>query len=124
MDPKIILTQSGERIIAGVGELKDDKGQGICLILRCPYILTMIPTTDGGQDQVQYNVNFSKWIPYSSEVQYKVPYSTVVAIGDVEPNILEIYLDRFAEVLNDDDTVSTSDSNDSSEESGVSDSGD
>jgi hypothetical protein len=126
MNPKIILTHVGERIIAGVGEMKDENGNGLCLVLRCPYILSMIPAGETSPDGVatQFNVNFTKWIPYSMDNQFKVPYSSVVAIGDVDPNILEIYLSRFAEILNDDDTVSTSDSSDSSEGSGVSDSGD
>jgi hypothetical protein len=126
MIPKILLMNSGERIIAGLAELTDPEGKAICLVARCPYILAMMPTGDVSPDgnPAQFNVNFTKWIPYSSDDQFKIPYSSVTAIGEVDPGILEVYLEKFGDKLNDNDAVSTSDSSDSAEESGLSDSGD
>lgn len=126
MIPKILLMNSGERIIAALGELTDPEGKPICLVARCPYILAMMPTGDVSPDgnPSQFNVNFTKWIPYSSDDQFKIPYNTVTAIGEVDPGILEVYLEKFGDKINDGDTLPTSDSGDNAEESGVSDSAD
>jgi hypothetical protein len=126
MIPKILLMNSGERIIAGLAEVTDPEGKPFCLLARCAYILSMMPTGDISPDgnPSQFNVNFTKWIPYSSDEQFKIAYSSVVAIGEVEPGILDVYLEKFGDKLNDTNTVSTSDSSGSAEESGVSDSGD
>lgn len=120
MVPKIILTKNGDKLIAAVGEVTDPETQkGLGFIFKCPYILNMTPSGDG-----QFSVNFTKWIPYSSDIQYRVPYDIVAAIGEPEPDILNIYIDRFGDKINDDNTVPASDSGDSAEESGVSDSAD
>jgi len=126
MIPKIVLTNTGERIICGIAEALDENQKPICLVVRCPYILNMSPSGEISPDgnPSQFNVNFTKWIPYSSDEQFKLAYSSVVAIGEVDPNILEIYLEKFGDRLNDTDTLPTSDSSDSSEESGLSDSTD
>lgn len=126
MVPKIILTTTGERIICGLAEAVDENQQPVCLLARCPYILNMTPSGEISPDgnPEQFNVNFAKWIPYSSDEQFKIPYTSVIAIGDVDEGILKIYLEKFGDKLNDSDTVSTTDSSDSSEEPGVSDSGD
>jgi len=126
MIPKILLMNSGERIITGLAEVTNSEGQAVCLLARCPYILSMIPAGDVSPDgnPSQFNVNFTKWLPYSSDDQFKIPYSSVVAIGEVDSGILEVYLEKFGDKLNDDNTVSTINSSDSAEESGVSDSAD
>lgn len=119
---KIILTKNNERIISGIAELEDpDTGKGIGFLLKCPYILSMMASESG--DPNEFSVNFTKWIPYSSDRQFRVPYESVIAVGEVEPDILNIYMEKFGEFLNDDNTVPTSDSSDSSEGSGVSGSG-
>lgn len=120
MIPKIILTRTGEKLIAAVGEITDpETNKGLGFVFRCPYTLNMLPADEG-----QFSVNFTKWIPYSSDMDFKVPYDVVAALGEPEQDILNIYLEKFGDKLNDTDTVSTSDSSDSPEESGVSDSGD
>jgi len=126
MIPKVLMMQTGERVIAATGELTDDEGKGICLVIRCPYILDMTPSGDISPDgsPTQFSVNFTKWFAYSITEQFRIPYSSVIAIGDPEPGITEVYLERFGDKLNDDNTVQPSDSSDSSEESGLSDSGD
>lgn len=102
MIPKIITMFSGEKIICGVSEVKNEEtGQNICLQIKCPYILTL------ASEQViddQYSVNFIKWNPYSADNKYNIPYNAVVTVSDVEPSLLEVYLERFgAELYYEDD---------------------
>lgn len=120
MDPKIVLTKQGEKLITAIAEFTDPETQkGLGFVFRCPYVLSMSPNGDG-----QFSVNFTKWIPYSTDVQYKVPYDVVAAVGEPEPDILNVYLEKFGDKLNDSNTIPTTDSSDSSEGSGLSDSSD
>jgi len=129
MIPKVLLMKSGERIIAGLSELTDQDGNGVCFVIRAPYIMGMTPAGEVSPqgDPTQFQINFTKWFPFSCDVQFKIPYTAVVAIGEPEPNILSVYIEKFGDALNDgnDERVDdTSDSSDSSEGSGLSDSGD
>jgi hypothetical protein len=125
LEPKIVLTTSNERVIAGVGEYTDDNNNKVCLVFRAPYIINLVPHTDGEDVmQQQYKVSFTKWIPYSSSKEFRIPYSYIVTIGEVEPDILNLYEQNFGEFLNDNDTLQPSDSSDTAEDAGVSDIGD
>ena len=125
MVPRVMILQSGERIIAGVSEVTDENGQGLCLLLRCPYILDMAPTGEYNAEgnPSQFSINFTKWFAYSTSDEFRVPYASVVAIGEPEEGILDVYMKRFGDKFNDNDAVPTSDPSDNVEESGVSDSG-
>lgn len=125
MIPKVMILHSGERIIAGVSEVTDENGQGLCLLLRCPYILDMVATGEYNNEgnPSQFSINFTKWFAYSTSDEFRVPYASVVAIGEPEEGILDVYMKRFGDKLNDSDAVPASDSSDSVEEPGVSDSG-
>lgn len=98
MVPKVLVMKTGERIIAGASEMTDKQtGKGICLVIKCPYILTLNSKEedDGGE----YSVNFSKWNPFSSDTKFNIPYDSIVAVSDVEQGILEVYMERFGQEL-------------------------
>ena len=97
MVPKVLVMKTGERIIAGASEMTDNTtGKGICLVIKCPYILTLNPKED---ESDEYSVNFSKWNPFSSDNTFNIPYDSVVALGDVEQGILDVYMERFGQEL-------------------------
>jgi len=97
MVPKVLVMKTSERVIAGVSEMTDNNtGKGICLVLKCPYILTLNPKEEGGEE---YSVNFSKWNPFSSSNSFNIPYDSVVALGDVDQGILDVYLEKFSAEL-------------------------
>jgi hypothetical protein len=129
MVPKVLILNTGERIISGVSEIMDEEaGKGIGLALKCPYILGMSPAGDVDEEgnPTEYKVNFTKWFAYSVDVDFKIPYSSVTAIGDPEPGILNIYLEKFGAMLlyNGESDNGESNTIDTVEESGVSDSTD
>ena len=96
MIPKVLVMKTGERIIAGASEMTDkESGKGVCLVMKCPYILTLNPK----EDTEDYSVNFSKWNPFSSQNQFNIPYDSVVSMGDVEEGILDVYMERFGQEL-------------------------
>lgn len=125
MVPRVMILQSGERIIAGVSEVTDENGVGLCLVLRCPYILDMAPTGEYNAEgnPSQFSINFTKWFAYSTSDEFRVPYASVVAIGEPEEGILDVYMKRFGDKFNDNDAVPAIDSGDSVEEPGLPDSG-
>lgn len=97
MVPKVLVMKSGERIIAGASEMTDkETGKGICLVIKCPYILTLNPKEDESEE---YSVNFSKWNPFSCDNTFNIPYDSIVALGDVEQGILDVYMERFGQEL-------------------------
>jgi len=92
MVPKVLVMKSGERVIAGMSEMTDkENGKGVCLVMKCPYILTLNPR----EDSEDYSVNFSKWNPFSSQNQFNIPYDSVVSMSDVEEGILDVYMEKF-----------------------------
>jgi len=119
LEPKIILTSSNERLVAGLGEYTDEEGRKVCLVFKSPYNVDLTPHTEG--DVNQYKISFSKWLPYSNSNEFRIPYSYVITIGEPEPEILNLYLQNFGDQLNDSNAVQSSDSSDTAEESGVSD---
>jgi hypothetical protein len=122
LEPKIILTSSNERLIAGLGEYSDEEGRKVCLVFKSPYNVDLTPHAEGEVNQ--YKISFSKWLPYSNSNEFRIPYSYVITIGEPEPEILNLYLENFGDQLDDGNTLSTSDSSDTAEESGVPDSAD
>jgi hypothetical protein len=97
MIPKILVTNIGERIIAGVSEVKDgETNKNLCLLIKCPYILHVNPKED---NPTEYCVNFNKWNPFSADNKFHIPYGYVVALGEVEEDLLKVYLEKFGEEL-------------------------
>ena len=65
-----------------------------------PYILQM----DGSTPQyiteqvgAEYQIRFSKWNPYSSDWQFKIPYDSVMTISNPEPGLEEAYKNKITE---------------------------
>jgi len=116
MIPKVVVLKTGERVVSGLAEVFDNEtNKPVCLLLRCPYILTLRPKEESGD----FEVNFTKWIPFSSDKQFRVSYDALIAIGEVEESILNAYMEKFGEELVEDDRANNESGDDeSSAESG------
>jgi hypothetical protein len=123
---KVLKMKTGEQVVTGITELQDENSNGICFLVTQPYRLDLIPSDEISLDGTPetFRVNFTKWFSVSKDVQFRIPYDSVVAIGEPDDSVLQTYTDKFGDLLNDIDTVQPSNSSDSSERSGVSDSGD
>jgi len=95
MNPSIVILKTGEQIICDLKEFfdsdKEDK-KGLGLLFVHPYSLQLIPT----EDDVQ--VKFSKWCPYSSDTQFKVPYDSVIAFGECDTGLREAFVEKVQQV--------------------------
>ena len=93
MAVSIITLKTGDRIITELKEIFDGEEEdkkGVCLLMEDPYVLNL----DGGQPQylteqhgMEYQVRFSKWNPYSTDWQFKIPYDCVMTISEPEPGL-------------------------------------
>lgn len=103
MAVSILTLKTGDRVIAELKEIFDGEGddrRGVCLLLEEPYVLNL----DGGNPQylteqygMEYQIKFSKWNPYSSDWQFKMPYDCIMTISNPEPGLQEAYENKIKE---------------------------
>ena len=92
MSEQIIVFKNGERVITELKEVFEGEGddrKGVCLMMNHPYILELIEVDDGQMRDLQ--VKFSKWCPYSVDYQFRVPYDTVLALGEPDQGLAAAY---------------------------------
>ena len=89
---QIIVFKNGERVITTLQEVFEGEGEdkrGVCLMMSHPYILELVEAAGGTDRDLQ--VKFSKWCPYSVDFQFRVPYDTVLAIGEPDTGLAQAY---------------------------------
>ena len=101
MAVSIVTLKTGDRIITELKEVFDGEGEdkrGVCLLMDEPYILTL----EGGTPQylteqynMEYQVKFSKWNPYSPDTMFKIPYDCVMTISTPEPGLQKAYQSKL-----------------------------
>lgn len=96
--PKLVILTNGEKIISMLGELTDDNGEKLCLISKCPLVLTM-GISDEAESSGQYVLNFSKWVPFSDDLEFKISYASVTTICDVSEEVLKVYIEKYGQYL-------------------------
>lgn len=92
MNVSIVILNNGDQLICDLKEVFDGENEskkGICLLLVHPYKLFLV---ENSPDDL--HVRFSKWCPFSTDIQFKIPYTTVVAIGQVNESLLQAYLEK------------------------------
>ncbi|AOO12804.1 hypothetical protein Sn130910_157 [Cyanophage S-RIM44] len=93
MAEQIIVFKNGERVITELKEVFEGEGddrRGVCLLMSHPYILELV-NADGSADRHDLQVKFSKWCPYSVDFEFRVPYDTVLAIGEPDQGLAQAY---------------------------------
>ena len=88
----ISVLQTGERVITELQEVREDNkedGKPICLMFVRPYTLNTESVSNDANQEVQ--VRFSKWLPYSSDTQFKIPFASVMAVGTADPGLAQAY---------------------------------
>ena len=109
MSIKLIVLNTGERVVAEVHEIRradratvtSDPNSGTTLgyIMTHPQILTVsrgIPTTTVAQtNEPELKVSFSPWSPFAKHQQFRLNLYSVVSVNDVREDIEKIYLDEF-----------------------------
>ena len=97
----IAVLQTGERVITELQEVREDNkedGKPICLMFVRPYILNVEGTDDATVNQ-EVQVRFSKWLPYSSDAQFKIPFASVMAVGTADPGLGQAYTNTVQQAI-------------------------
>jgi len=99
MSTSIVILNTGEKIITDLQEAfsgADDDRKGVCLIMKHPYSLFLSEVdTD---DEMDLQVQFSKWCPFSIDTEFKIPYDSVMSIGLPDPTLASAYESKIAKV--------------------------
>lgn len=96
----IVVLKTGTQLICDLKEIFDGEGddkRGVCLLMVHPYELSLVPPK-GKSSKQDLQVKFSKWCPYSTDYQYKIPYDSVMAIGASEAGLEEAYRAKIAQI--------------------------
>ena len=96
----IAVLQTGERVITELQEVREDNkedGKPICLMFVRPYILNTESVSNEANQEVQ--VRFSKWLPYSSDTQFKIPFASVMAVGTADPGLAQAYTNTVQQAI-------------------------
>lgn len=96
----IAVLQTGERVITELQEVREDNkedGKPICLMFVRPYILNTESVSTDANQEVQ--VRFSKWLPYSSDTQFKIPFASVMAVGTADPGLGQAYTNTVQQAV-------------------------
>jgi hypothetical protein len=94
MNPSIVILKTGEKLITVLQEVFEGQGEdkkGICLVMNHPYELTLINVLNTETPEQDLQVKYSKWCPYSTDVQFRIPYDGVLAIGQPDPGLASAY---------------------------------
>ena len=103
MAVSVVTFKTGQRVITELKEIFDEEGdnkKGVCLLMEEPYVLTLNGSTPQyltEQQGMEYQVNFSKWNPYSPDCQFKIPYECVMTISTPEPGLQDAYERKLQE---------------------------
>jgi hypothetical protein len=97
--PSIVVLKTGEQIICDLKEIFDGEGEdrkGVCLLMIHPHVLSLVE--DNKKTNSDLQVKFTKWCPYSTDTQFKVPYDTIMAIGASDTRLSEAYVNKVSEL--------------------------
>ena len=101
MAEQIIVFKNGERVITELKEVFEGEGddrRGVCLLMSHPYILELV-SADGTADRHDLQVKFSKWCPYSVDYQFRIPYDSILAIGEPDTGLAQAYRNKIASLV-------------------------
>ena len=110
--PSIVILKTGEQIICELKEVFDGESEnkkGICLLMIHPFKLDLVNNfSENSSTPTDVQVKFSKWCPYSTDIQFKIPYDSVMAIGASDPDLAQAYQFKVSQIVEAENKNSTS----------------
>ena len=104
MSIKLIVLNTGERVVAEVHEIRGNTDHTnvpttLGYIMVHPQIVTVsrgIPTTQKFQtNEPELKVSFSPWNPFAKHQQFRLNIFSIVSLNDVREDVEKIYIDEF-----------------------------
>jgi len=98
----VVLNATGEKIICDLQEVREDNkedGKPVCLVMIRPYTLQIEKSEEPGPNGQDVQVRFNKWLPYSADTQFKIPFAAVLAVGTVDAGLEQAYAQTVAQAI-------------------------
>lgn len=98
----VVLNSTGEKIICDLQEVREDNkedGKPVCLVMIRPYTLQLEPADPSSPGGQEVQVRFNKWLPYSVDTQFKIPFAAVLAVGTVDPGLEQAYAQTVSQAV-------------------------
>jgi hypothetical protein len=94
INPSIVILKTGEKLITILQEAFEGDGdskKGICLVLNHPYELSLMSVDNIENPEQDLQIKFSKWCPYSTDTQFRIPYDGILAVGQPDTGLSLAY---------------------------------
>lgn len=96
----IVVLHNGQQLITDLREVREPnkdgsvnpEGELICFVFIAPLVIAY---SEFLEDTQQYKISFEKWIPFSKDTQFKVPYDRIVAIGEPTNAVKDAYINQI-----------------------------
>jgi len=98
MSVKVVKLVTGEQVIGDIVDMQDDNGKNIGFKLSFPYTLVMRQTSKL-KESLKFDINYIAWMSASSTQEFAIPYTSVIAIGEATPEVVDEYLKQFGDLL-------------------------
>ena len=98
----LVLNATGEKIICDLQEVREENkedGKPVCLVMIRPYTLQIEKSEEPGPNGQDVQVRFNKWLPYSADTQFKIPFAAVLAVGTVDAGLEQAYVQTVAQAV-------------------------
>ena len=98
----VVLQSTGDKIICDLQEVREENkedGKPVCLVMIRPYTLAIEKSDEPGPNGQDVQVRFNKWLPYSVDTQFKIPFAAVLAVGSVDPGLEQAYAQTVAQAV-------------------------
>ncbi|AGH26895.1 hypothetical protein SXBG_00160 [Synechococcus phage S-CAM1] len=98
----VVLQSTGDKIICDLQEVREENkedGKPVCLVMIRPYTLGIEKSEEPGPNGQDVQVRFNKWLPYSGDTQFKIPFAAVLAVGSVDPGLEQAYVQTVAQAV-------------------------
>ena len=98
----VVLNATGEKIICDLQEVREENkedGKPVCLVMIRPYTLQIEKSEEPGPNGQDVQVRFNKWLPYSADTQFKIPFAAVLAVGSVDAGLEQAYAQTVAQAV-------------------------
>ncbi len=93
-DIKIVLLKSRQQIICKISELLNEETQEpLCFLVEVP--LAIYYNNLEKENSSDVTIMFQQWMPFSSSLQFRIPFDYVVTLGEPKEQILEKYIETI-----------------------------
>jgi hypothetical protein len=100
MNVKIVKLVTGEQLITIFEEVNDENGEGVGFKLTFPFVVVTTPLQQREGDTIKFDINYFAWMTASSDIEFIIPYSSVIAFANPAKEVYDMYVEKYEEIVN------------------------